>query len=84
MAEGRDWYHTRPHQCAPRSTLFVNPRLSPKPIDLDAPLKHVIDVYKHRDQTVTCVCGWHGSSATADGGASPWTSHLVEMRGKKR
>lgn len=72
---------TRARRGAP---LFVNPRLSPKPIDLDAPPKHVIDEYKHRDQTVTCVCGWHGSSAIADGGASPWTTHLVEMRGKKR
>jgi hypothetical protein len=61
----------------------VNPRLS-RPVDLDAPLKHVIDEYKHRDQKVTCVCGWHGSSAIADGGQSPWTAHLVEVRGKKR
>ncbi|MET1231711.1 MAG: hypothetical protein ABWY52_02525 [Candidatus Limnocylindrales bacterium] len=63
----------------------MNPRLSPKPVDADAPLKHVIDVYKHRDQTVTCVCGWHGSSASLDGSTtSPWTAHLVEVRGKKR
>jgi hypothetical protein len=63
----------------------LNPRLSPKPVDVDAPLKHVIDVYRHRDQTVTCVCGWHGSSAAADGSTtSPWTAHLVEVRGKKR
>ena len=47
--------------------------------------KHVIDQYKHREQTVTCVCGWHGSSASLDGSTtSPWTAHLVEVRGKKR
>ena len=32
----------------------------------DEPIKHVIDVYRHRDQTITCVCGWHGSSAPGD------------------
>jgi hypothetical protein len=33
---------------------------------------------------VTCVCGWHGSSASVDGQSSPWNAHLVEVRGKKR
>ena len=46
--------------------------------------KHVIDVYKHRDQTVTCVCGWHGSSASPDGQPSEWNAHLFAVRGKKR
>lgn len=48
------------------------------------PFKHVIDEYKHRDQTVTCVCGWHGSSATPDGQPSEWNAHLFLVRGKKR
>jgi len=44
------------------------------------PLKHVIDQYKHKEQT----CGWHGSSSVADGQTSEWNAHLVEMRGRKR
>jgi len=48
------------------------------------PFKHVIDEYKHRDQTITCTCGWRGSSATIDRGGSEWTAHLFEVRGKKR
>ena len=48
------------------------------------PFKHVIDEYKHQAQTITCTCGWHGSSATTDRGGSEWTAHLVEVRGKKR
>ncbi len=48
------------------------------------PLKHVIDEYKHKAQTVTCVCGWHGSSAAGDGQLSDWNVHLNEVRGKKR
>jgi hypothetical protein len=44
----------------------------------------VIDQYKHREQTITCVCGWHGSCAPGDRGASPWTAHLQEFRTKKR
>ena len=46
--------------------------------------KHVIDEYKHREQTVTCVCGWHGSSVGVDGQPSAWTAHLISVRGKKR
>lgn len=46
--------------------------------------KHVIDEYKHRDQMVTCVCGWQGSSATLDGQPSQWNAHLLLVRGKKR
>ena len=50
----------------------------------DEPFKHVIDEYKHQAQTITCTCGWHGSSATIDRGGSEWTAHLLEVRGKKR
>ena len=32
--------------------------------DEEQVLKHVIAEYKHRAQTVTCVCGWHGSTLT--------------------
>ena len=48
------------------------------------PFKHVIDKYKHQAQTITCTCGWHGSSASPDGRGSEWTQHLFEVRGKKR
>jgi hypothetical protein len=61
----------------------MNPSLPHKSATPDAP-KHVIAEYKHRTETVTCVCGWYGSSAPVDGGSSPWNAHLVEMRGKKR
>ncbi|HEY8871360.1 MAG TPA: hypothetical protein VIM30_18465 [Candidatus Limnocylindrales bacterium] len=50
----------------------------------DVPFKHVIEVYRHRDQTITCVCGWHGSSAANERGGSEWTAHLAEFRTKKR
>jgi hypothetical protein len=30
------------------------------------------------------VCGWHGSSASPDGGPSEWNAHLFAVRGKKR
>ena len=48
------------------------------------PLKHVIDIYRHRDQKITCVCGWHGSCAANERGGSDWTAHLAEFRTKKR
>jgi hypothetical protein len=64
-----------------RSPLNSRPPVKP-PIDL--PFKHVIDEYKHQAQTITCTCGWHGSSQTIDRGGSEWTAHLVEVRGKKR
>ena len=63
----------RPTSSPPRSTS----------VD-DQPLKHVIDTYVHRDQVITCVCGWHGSCAPGERGASPWTAHLQEFRPKKR
>ena len=62
----------------------MNPNLPHKPPAVVEPPKHVIAEYKHRTETVTCVCGWLGSSAAVDGGSSPWNAHLVEMRGKKR
>ncbi len=63
------------------------PALAASPLTKTVPepeFKHVIDEYKHRDQTVTCVCGWHGSSATPDGQPSEWNAHLLLVRGKKR
>jgi len=63
----------------------VNSRPPLKPATPVAePFKHVIDEYKHQAQTITCTCGWHGSSATIDRGGSEWTAHLFEVRGKKR
>ncbi len=57
---------------------------SPKPNAEPEPLRHVIDEYKHRDQTITCVCGWHGSSATNATGGSEWTAHLNQFRTKRK
>jgi len=51
-----------------------------KPADLQR--RHVIEQYKHRAQTVTCLCGWHGSTVSVLGEASPWTAHVRENRGK--
>jgi hypothetical protein len=62
----------------------VNSRPPVKPTTTIEPFKHVIDEYKHQAQTITCTCGWHGSSATQDRGGSEWTAHLFEVRGKKR
>jgi hypothetical protein len=50
----------------------------------DAPLKHVIEEYRHVDQKVTCVCGWEGSSATVFGAPSPWTQHVRDSKGGRR
>jgi hypothetical protein len=51
------------------------------------PLKHVIAEYKHGAQTITCVCGWHGSSAPIEGNGpnrgSEWTAHLAANRPRK-
>ncbi|MFL5777439.1 MAG: hypothetical protein ACJ761_00720 [Chloroflexota bacterium] len=63
----------------------MNSRPPARPVSTEPePFKHVIDEYKHRDQTITCTCGWHGSSAQVDRGPSEWTAHLIEVRGKKR
>ena len=66
-----------------RAGVRVNSRPPVKPTTVE-PFKHVIDEYKHQAQTITCTCGWHGSSATLDRGGSEWTAHLFEVRGKKR
>ena len=63
---------------------LLNSRPPVKPAVANEPFKHVIDEYKHQAQTITCTCGWHGSSATIDRGGSEWTAHLLEVRGKKR
>jgi len=62
----------------------LNSRPPVKPALANEPFKHVIDEYKHQAQTITCTCGWHGSSQTIDRGGSEWTAHLIEVRGKKR
>jgi hypothetical protein len=54
------------------------------PLDPDAPLKHVIDQYQHRQQVVTCVCGWHGSTAAAPGERSAWDDHKALYRVGRR
>ena len=53
----------------------VRPPGRPRPV----PPKHVIDVYRHRDQHVTCICGWQGSSAPRPIG-SDWGDHVALMR----
>jgi hypothetical protein len=68
----------------PGSPLRSSSPLRPPARSEDVPFKHVIETYVHRDQTITCVCGWHGSCAPGDRGASPWTAHLQEFRTKKR
>jgi hypothetical protein len=46
----------------------------------EPPPKHVIDEYRHRTQTVTCVCGWQGSSSEANGRPSEWSRHIAANR----
>ena len=48
------------------------------------PPKHVIEEYKHKARTVTCVCGWQGGSEAPPGGRSEWTEHLAAMRAQQR
>ena len=52
--------------------------------DPNAPLKHVIEQYQHRELLVTCVCGWHGSTATPLGEKSAWDVHKAAFRSGKR
>ena len=47
------------------------------------PSARVIAEYKHRAQTVTCVCGWHGSTATSGATPSEWNAHLAANRLRK-
>jgi hypothetical protein len=60
---------------------FNHGRFIPDP---DAPQKHVIDEYRHRAQLVTCVCGWHGSTAMDRGEKSPWDQHKASFRVARR
>jgi hypothetical protein len=46
----------------------------------DEPFRHLIDEYRHRDQTVVCTCGWSGSSASPDGRTSEWKDHLTAAK----
>ena len=46
------------------------------------PFKHLIDRYQHREQLVTCTCGWQGISL--DAAADGWKAHLLEVRGPSR
>jgi hypothetical protein len=50
----------------------------------EEPIKHVIAEYRHATETVTCVCGWLGSSATTDGRNSPWSLHVAANRPPRR
>ncbi len=50
------------------------------PVTTEEPLKHVIDEYRHRAQVVTCVCGWHGSTASPLGAPSAWTQHVRDSK----
>jgi hypothetical protein len=50
------------------------------PASADAPLKHVIEEYRHSAQVVTCVCGWQGSTASPLGIPSAWTLHVREFK----
>jgi translation elongation factor EF-Ts len=50
-----------------------------RPVTAAAP-KHVIAEYRHRTQTVTCVCGWQGSSAQVDARPSQWSGHIAANR----
>jgi len=57
--------------------------MQPRPRPVEQPRKHVIEEYKHKAQTVTCVCGWHGSTLQPpDGRPSEWMVHVSENRGK--
>ena len=66
-----------------RLEMTVPPRPGATP-KAPEPLKHVIAEYKHQAQTITCVCGWHGSSASPDGRSSDWTAHVAANRTKPR
>ena len=55
----------------------VPSRLSTPVVSPDAPLKHVIAQYRHREAYVECVCGWTGSSASTDGHTSDWSRHVA-------
>ena len=56
---------------------------SKKPAPASTEVKHVIEEYKHRARTVTCVCGWQGGSEGLLGGRSEWTEHVIAMKGSR-
>jgi hypothetical protein len=57
----------------------VNLRRSQPAPQVEAVSRHVIAEYKHRAQTVTCECGWHGSTTVHDG-RSAWQEHVAANR----
>ena len=57
------------------------PRRPPSEPD---PRKHVIADYRHREQQVTCVCGWVGSSQSTDGRLSSWSRHVADAKQEGR
>jgi hypothetical protein len=58
-------------------------RPSATPTRPDDRPKHVIASYVHRTESVECVCGWTGSSASPDGRSSPWSVHVALNRTSK-
>ncbi len=64
-----------------RAPAFNGRRVTPDP---NGPFRHVIAEYRHATETVTCTCGWTGSSATTDGRNSPWSLHVAANRPAKR
>ncbi len=60
----------------------MNPNMPHKPNVVEPP-KHVIAEYKHKAQTVICVCGWTGSSASIDTRPSEWSGHVASTRPKR-
>ncbi len=50
----------------------------PSSADGSAPVKHVIEEYRHHLRQVTCTCGWKGSSLDSD--PAGWKAHLAESR----
>lgn len=56
---------------------------SNRPVQGDQPLKHVIAEYRHQAETVTCVCGWHGSTHSLDGRTSDWSRHVAANRPRR-
>ena len=52
----------------------------PKPPAPRSAARHVIADYRHSLRTVTCVCGWAGSTASSDGQPSAWSTHVIGNR----
>lgn len=49
----------------------------------NVPIRHVIEVYNHKENTILCACGWFGDAAS-DKAPFPigdnWYNHKKEMR----